>query len=228
MYKLWKQGVLNLGEILVLNYKRLGLDEPAFAFLMILARNLRENPTSWSLSEIAGLMTLDDHCCSQIFMHLVDNGFLLVEQVSDANNITQVTYSLAPLFIKLETLIKKDATVDRNADLQELALKIEQLFGVLAPRDIELVQMWMSDDGFEPAVIELALAEMQMHEIRSLKYVDKILLDWKRKNIFTVDAAKRSLIEFRHRTIGKKDFSAEQSGNPNDYYNWIEKIKQDL
>lgn len=227
MFKLWQQGAINLGEILILNYKRLGFDESTFAFVMLLARHLRENPSGWSLSEIAELMTLDLNSCSQIFMRLVEDGFLLVEQQDEKNN---VNYSLAPMFIKLENLLKKDATIDRAADLETLALKIEQLFGVLSPRDIELVQMWMSDDGFEPAIIELALSEMQMHDIRSLKYVDKILLDWKRKNIFTVDEAKRSLIEFRSRTIGKKDFGAGTTvtGNPADYYNWIEKIKQEL
>lgn len=225
MYKLWQQGALNLGEILAQNYKRLGLDESAFVFLLILARNLRENPTNWSLSQIADLMTLDFNNCSQIFMQLVENDFLLVEQNTDGFGMN---YSLAPLFVKIERIIKNDANVDRAADLQALALKIEQLFGVLAPRDIELVQMWMSDDGFEPGIIELALAEMQLHEIRSLKYVDKILLDWKRKNIYTLDEAKRSLIDFRNRTIGKKNSAHEMNENPNDYYNWIEKIKQDL
>ena len=225
MYKLWQQGALNLGEILITHYKRLGLDEPTFAFLMLLARHLRENPSGWSLSEIAELMTIDLHSCSQIFMRLVEDGFLLVEQQDEKTN---VNYSLSPLFIKLENILKKDAIVDRTADLEALALKIEQLFGVLAPRDIELVQMWMSDDGFAPAIIELALAEMQMHDIRSLKYVDKILLDWKRKNIYTVEEAKRSLIDFRNRTVEQKGLTAKTTENPNDYYNWIEKIKQEL
>jgi len=224
MYKLWQQGALNLGEILSLNYKRLGLDESSFAFVMLLARQLRENPTGWSLSEIAELMTLDLNVCSQIFMRIVEDGFLLVDQNCEKN----VSYSLAPLFIKLENMLKKDATIDRTAKLETLAAKIEHLFGVLSPRDIELIQMWMSDDGFEPAIIELALAEMQMHDIRSLKYVDKILLDWKRKNIFTIEEAKRSLIEFRSRTVGKKDFSVESTGNPSDYYNWIDQIKENL
>ena len=228
MYKLWQQGALNLGEILAITYKRLGLDESTFAFLMLLSRHLREKPTGWSLTEIAELMTLDMHNCSQIFMRLISDGFLLVEQQVDKNGNRTESYSLAPLFLKLETILKRDANIDRESDLQELALKIEHLFGVLSPRDVELVQMWMSDDGFEPAVIELALAEMQLHDIRSLKYVDKILLDWKRKNIFTVEEAKRSLINFRKRQTSQNDILNEPTGNPEDYYNWIDKIKQDL
>lgn len=228
MYKLWQQGALNLSEVLIMTYKRLGLDEMSFVFLLHLARHLRTDPSGWSLNEISELMTSDLNTCSQIFMRLVDDGFLLVEQQIGENDERNVSYSLAPLFIKLETILKNDKIVERTADLEALALKIEQLFGSLSPRDIELVQMWMSDDGFDPAVIELALAEMQMHDIRSLKYVDKILLDWKRKNIFTVEEAKRSLLEFRRLTVGKKDATNLATENPSDYYNWIEQIKQDL
>ena len=228
MYKLWQQGALNLGEILATTYKRLGLDESAFAFLMLLSRHLRDKPSGWSLSEISELMTLDLNTCSQIFMRLVSDGFLLVDQKIAEDGTRSESYSLAPLFLKLEVILKNDANIDRAADLQELALKIEQLFGVLSTRDVELVQMWMSDDGFEPAVIELALSEMQMHEIRSLKYVDKILLDWKRKNIFTVEEAKRSLIDFRKRQVGQIAPNQTPVGNPDDYYNWIDKIKQEL
>jgi len=229
MYKLWQQGALNLGEVLATSYKELGLDESAFVFLLILARRLKGQPSGWSLSDISDLMTLDLNMCSQIFMRLVEDGFLLVNSNTDEFGVRSETYSLAPLFSKLEIVMKKTATKDRENDLQELALKIEQIFGVLSPRDVELVQMWMSDDGFDTSVIELALMEMQMHNIRSLKYVDKILLDWKRKNIYTVDEAKRSLLEFRNRSsIPKSEKLGQSTSNPDDYYNWIDRIKANL
>ena len=229
MYQLWKQGVLNFGEILAMMYKRLGLDESSFAFLVLFARLIKEKPSGWSLAEITELMTIDAHVCSQIFMGLINDGLLFVESKEDDAGRRSENYSLAPLFLKIEALLKNDANVRRQHDLEVLSGKIEQLFGVLSPRDIELVQMWMSDDGFDASLIELALAEMQMHDIRSLKYVDKILLDWKRKNIYTVDEAKRSLIDFRGRKVAAYGaLNNESAGNPDDYYDWIEKIKQEL
>ena len=229
MYQLWKQGALNFGEILAITYKRLGLDESSFAFLVLFARLIKEKPSGWSLAEITELMTIDVHVCSQIFMGLINDGLLLVESKEDDEGLRSENYSLAPLFLKIESLLKNDANIRRQHDLEVLYTKFEQLFGVLSPRDIELIQMWMSDDGFDASLIELALAEMQMHDIRSLKYVDKILLDWKRKNIYTVDEAKRSLIDFRRLKVaanGSRD--NEFTGNPDDYYDWIEKIKQEL
>jgi len=229
MYELWKQGALNFGEILAITYKRLGLTESSYAFLVLFARLIKEKPSGWSLAEITELMTIDAHACSQIFMELINEGFLFVESKEDTQGRRSENYSLAPLFLKIETILKNDANVRRIVDLEALYMKIEHLFGVLSPRDIELVQMWVSDDGFDVSLIELALAEMQMHDIRSLRYVDKILLDWKRKNIYTVDEAKRSLINFRCRRVATNGSSNHESaGNPDDYYDWIEKIKQEL
>jgi len=228
MYQLWKQGVLNFGEILAITYKRLGLDESSYAFLVLFARLVKEKPSGWSLADITELMTIDAHVCSQIFMGLINDGLLFVESKEDEQGRRSEQYSLAPLFLKIEAMLANDANVRRVADLEVLYTKIEQLFGVLSPLDVELVQMWMSDDGFDASLIELALAEMQMHDIRSLKYVDKILLDWKRKNIYTVDEAKRSLIDFRSLRVGSGGANSESTGNPDDYYDWIGKIKQEL
>jgi len=229
MHELWKQGALNFGEILAITYKRLGLAESSYAFLVLFAKLMKEKPLDWSLAEITEMMTIDAHVCSQIFIELINNGFLFVESKEDARGRRSEHYSLAPLFLKIETILKQDANVRRQHDLEDLYVKIEHLFGVLSPRDIELVQMWMSDDGMDASLIELALAEMQMHDIRSLKYVDKILLDWKRKNIYTVDEAKRSLIDFRNRRLASSgSLSREPAGDPADYYDWIGKIKQEL
>lgn len=229
MYQLFKQGVLNFGEILAITYKKLGLDESAYTFLVLFARLIKEKPSAWSLAEITEFMTLEACACSQIFMKLIHDGFILVESKDDLQGRRSEYYSLAPLFLKIEVILKKEASVNRSAQLEDLSAKIEHLFGTLSSKDIELVQYWLSDDGFEIELIEIALGEMQMHDIRSLRYVDKILLDWKRKNIYTVDEAKRSLIDFRRMRFGSLETPASTSTqDPNSYYDWINKIKQEL
>ncbi|MCL1990650.1 MAG: DnaD domain protein [Defluviitaleaceae bacterium] len=228
MYQLWQQGALNFGEILAITYKKLGLDEASYTFLVLFARLMKERPSAWSLSEIMEWMTVDAHDCSRIFMALIHDGFLLVESKEDETGRRSEHYSLAPLFLKIDALLKKESQMSRVADLEALAEKIEQIFGALSPKDIELIQYWISDDGFDPSLIEIALGEMQMHDIRSLKYVDKILLDWKRKNIYTVDEAKRSLIDFRRLRNGILDTTQSSTQNQDAYYNWIEKVKQEL
>lgn len=229
MYKLWKQGALNFPEILAVTYKNLGLDERTYTFLVLFARLIKENPTDWSLAQITKSMTVDEQTCSQIFMMLIHDGFLMIKNFENEQGVKREIYSLEPLFLKIETVLKQEAASEKTNDLVELSSKLEQIFGVLSARDIELVGYWMSEDGFDVSLIELALSEMQMHDIRSLKYVDKILLDWKRKNIYTVDEAKKSLIDFRRAGTYATAFKDEKSTeNPKAYYNWIEQIKKGL
>jgi len=232
MYELWKQGLLNLNDTLALVYKKLGLDEKAYVFLVIFARMVKEQPANWTLTEVHELMTLEVVECSQIFYQLITDGFLLVESEVDATGRRNEHYSLAPLFLKIESQLKKERHAKTSADVEMLFNKIENIFGVLSPRDIERVRMWLDEDRFDVVLIELAISEMQRHDVRSIKYIDAILLDWKRKNIYTVDEAKRSLIDFRNRkTMGSRVGEVEVSAvsvNASDYRDWIGEIKEKL
>jgi len=226
MYELWKQGIVDFSSLLILAYKKLGMTEVEYAFLVLLAGVIKKNPTGWSLAEIANYMTLDTSACSQIFMKLINEGVILVNSSCDDEGRRFESYSLSPLFSMLEATMN-DVQKEANSNHQRaLFEKMEHVFGLLSPRDIEMAQMWLSD-GFSTSLIELALSEMQLHDIRSIRYVDKILLDWKKKNIFTVDLAKRSLAEHRAKTrTAPQASSATPSANPEDYYDWIAEIKK--
>ena len=234
MHDLWKNGVLSFGDLLLTIYKELGLSEVEYAFLVLFARVVKDKPSDWSLSDVADFMTIDNANCSQIFMKLINEGFLLVSSESDETGRRFESYSLEPLFLRMESVLNGARNKAMASDLEVLFGKIEQVFGVLSPRDVELVQMWMGADGMDASLIELAMAEMQMHDIRSIRYVDKILLDWKKKNIYTVDGAKRHLIDFRNRKKGNVAALSGSNGessvavNPDYYYDWISKIKGDV
>lgn len=228
MYQLFESGALNLGELLATTYKKLGLDETSYVFLVLFARIVKTNPTDWTLAHIADLMTVDVTTISGIFMTLIHDGFIVVNQLEDVAGKRHESYSLAPLFLKVETVMKKEASGKSVSTLKELSVKIEAIFGVLSPRDVELIGHWLNEDGFDATLIELALGEMQLHDIRSLKYVDKILLNWKRKNIFTIDEAKRSLIEFRRGHINPGAGTGEVVHDAAVYYDWIEQTKKEL
>ncbi len=51
----------------------------------------------------------------------------------------------------------------------------------------------MTEDKFDAELIKLAIQELNAYQIKSIRYIDKILLEWKKKNITTVEEAKRSI-----------------------------------
>jgi len=228
MYNLWKIGALNLGDLLVIYYKTMGLDETTCMFLILFAKLLKESPDEWSIKDISNLMTLETSICSQLFMRLINDGYISISAVDDKQGRRKEVYSLKPLFTMLEKITKKESAVENKDNLTQLSVKLEQVFGVLSPKDIEMIHYWINEDGFQTDIIELAVKEMQQQEIRTLKYVDKILLDWKRNNIFTIDAAKKRLIDFRRLKVETARTGYEKREVPAEYEQWVQNLKQGL
>ena len=225
MHELWKNNLLDFGALLLQHYKKLGLNEEEYVFLCLLAHQIRQSPSSWDFNSLADTMTLDQAQCSKLFIDLMERDFLVVKQKTDDQGKRFEEYSLAPVFHRIEGILSQSKTRSQ-AQMREGLFKMLQLeLGVLSPLEIEKVHLWIADDGFDPDVIEVAIGEMKANQISSLKYVDKILLDWKKKNIKTVEEAKRQLLEFRGR--GRRQGAPVlqvPAVNPDWYYDWMEEI----
>ena len=48
-----------------------------------------------------------------------------------------------------------------------------------------MIGQWLITDHYSPELIRLALREAVLNQAYSLKYIDRILLAWERKNITT-------------------------------------------
>ncbi|MDM8277294.1 DnaD domain protein, partial [Lactobacillus gallinarum] len=81
-----------------------------------------------------------------------------------------------------------------NNPLNYLSRKVEVEFGrYLSPIEREEIAQWLSVDHYTPEVIELALREAVLSQAYSLKYIDRVLLNWQRHNLKTVDEIERFL-----------------------------------
>lgn len=62
----------------------------------------------------------------------------------------------------------------------------EQEFGrSLSPIELDTLNMWLDDHDYAPELIQMALKEAVLNQVYSLKYIDRILLSWEKKNITT-------------------------------------------
>ncbi|HAX72642.1 MAG TPA: DNA replication protein DnaD [Firmicutes bacterium] len=222
MYELWKNKCLDFNLILLQTYKQLGLNEQEYVFLVCLAHFINHQPASWTFSDISNLMTVNDADCSLLFISLVERKYIVLRSKTDQEGKRYEEYSLSPLFELIEKQMSQQKNEMNAGTREEIFSLLEQKIGMLSPLDIETVHMWMTEDGFHPELIKLAIFEMSANQIKSIRYIDKILLDWKRKNISTVDDAKRELLAFRQRKMGQGTLTASQE--PVDttfYYDWM-------
>ena len=78
---------------------------------------------------------------------------------------------------------------------------IENEFGrLLSPLEIEKINTW----DYPLDVLKLAIQEASTSGNFNIKYIDKIIFNWKKKNIKSVADAKKSIAEFRESKEKKK------------------------
>lgn len=153
--------------------------------------------TNLSVSEVANLI-----------QQLIDQIYLAIEQTTDSQNRIADNYSLKPLYDKLDEYLNEHVLVKdqrqqnstkisdslENNPLNRIARQFEIEFGrYLSPIEREEIASWLNVDHYSPEIINLALREAVLSQAYSLKYVDRILLNWQRHNLKTSSEVKQFL-----------------------------------
>ncbi len=74
----------------------------------------------------------------------------------------------------------------------------EQEFGrPLSPLECETLAMWIDQDEHDASIIKAALREAVISGKLNFRYIDRILFEWKKNNIQTVEQARQQGNKFR-------------------------------
>lgn len=205
---------------LLMEYKRLGLNEIELILILQLIRYFQEENFFPTPSEIASSLTISEQQCSELLMKLMQKGFLKIDQKE--NEIYQISeaYSLNPLLEKLYA--EKPVPVDNTENTGTLFILFEQEFGrPLSPFEIEMVSAWLDDDQFLPSLIKAALRESVLMGKLNFKYIDRILREWNKKGIKSVEEARNASKNF-HQHKKTQPIQEEKKRDTSVYYNWLE------
>ncbi|WLS99633.1 DnaD domain protein [Lactobacillus helsingborgensis] len=152
--------------------------------------------TNLSVSEITALI-----------QKLIEQNFLSIDQISDKSGKIGNKYNLDQLYNQLDVLLKNKiksgnkkagnnsstSSVD-NSPLTQLVRQFEIEFGrYLSPIEREEIASWLNVDHYDPVLIKLALREAVLAQAYSLKYVDRVLLNWQRHNLKTSSEVQKFL-----------------------------------
>lgn len=152
--------------------------------------------TNFSATEIAS-----------IIQQLIDKNDLTIDQVTDEKGRIGNYYNLDRLYSKLDNLLEKNVATPKsgeettnttseidNSPLNQLMRQFEIEFGrYLSPIEREEISAWLNVDHYDPEIIKLALREAVLSQAYSLKYVDRILLNWQRHNLKTTSEVQKFL-----------------------------------
>ena len=218
-------GMIQVPNLLMEKYRQIGLDEKELVLLLQVfsfQEKGNEFPTPEQISE---RMTITSTECSSILRRLVQLDIINIEEGVE-KDIRFEKYSLTPLWIRLaEEIIrdqKQDKLVNVLQDETDLYTLFEQEFGrALSPIECESLAMWIDQDGQDPVIIKAALREAVMSGALSFRYIDRILIDWKKNGVNTLEKARDQGRKFRQ-TTSRKPNQPTASSDAVPFYNWLE------
>lgn len=216
------EGHVSVPAALFKHYADVGLNEAeCMLILQIHAYKSEGNPfpTPEQMSE---RMSISSEKCIAMLRALVKKGALALEHHQDeSNGVYSESYSLMPLWDKLLFYYfeNQQAPSEQGEDMFSL---FEREFGrTLSPIECEQMAMWKDEDEHSDPLIKMALKEAVLAGVMNFRYIDRILLEWKKNGIKTVDQAKQYGEKFRRHRQNQSE--PQKKKDPFPFYNWLEK-----
>lgn len=222
-------GQVAISQLFFKHYKTLQLSEEEAMLIMQLHSFVEKGVDFPSHTDLAHRMGLQEQQIMLCLQGLMRKGFVAIEQGTNQEHILYEKINLMPLWVRLVDCEQNIQIhqVEKQEQLEEgkLFQMFEQEFGrLLSPIEIETISMWIDQDGHTPDLIQQALKEAVLSDKINLKYIDRILFEWKKKNIKTTKAAIKQSKDFRSHTM--KTVATEQSASKPvkkaPFYNWLE------
>lgn len=206
-------------ERLLENYVSMGLNEKEIMVILQILRFLQKKNDFPTPDDLALHLTFDEKECSNILRTLIQRNFLAIEQLKNDQGQLSEAYNLNPLFEKLFT-VEEEVIPQEDGSLFIL---FEQEFGrPLSPFEIEMINSWLDEDELVPALIKAALRESVLMGKLNFKYIDRILREWKKKGIHSVEQAREASKSFHQNQTKKKDNEPTKQRDTSFYYNWLD------
>ena len=165
--------------ILVDNYKKLGLNENELSIILVTNSLIQKGVNFITPDIIALKMTLDFQEIDSCFTNLIKKEVLTL---SGTNNIQ---ISIEPLKKRLVEIfyeeLKKETDVPSSREQNDIFVLFENEFGrALSQFEVNTIKDWF-DQGNSIATIKEALNVATLAKVKTVRYIDKILLEWKRR-----------------------------------------------
>ena len=121
--------------------------------------------------------------------------FIEISTIEKEKKLKEEEISLIPLYKKISDIIISEEIEEKNDET--LLSDIEKSFGrALSPIEVEFIMNW-NKKGYSNDIILSAIKETILNGANNLKYADKILFEWNKKGIKTLEDVEKEKQEFR-------------------------------
>lgn len=178
--KLIRSNVISLNEVLIQNYKNIGLDEIDTTILVLLNLQKLNQDNALSTNSLAEKMTLNENEISERILSLLQKGYLelIIDDVT-----SQEKFSLDPVIEKISALLSEEPKQETNQEMvQKVVEYCQKIYQrILSVEELKIVHMWI-DDNYSYEEISEAVFDSLKAKKTQIKYADAILVN-RRQNM---------------------------------------------
>lgn len=221
-----KEGQITIPTALLSQYKDMKLNEQELVLLLHVLSYIEKGNDFPTPMELSSSMTLTAAECAERLRKLIQKGFIEIIADTTKDGIRFEKYSLDPLWDKLISSFlleeKQNETMNQQQEEKDIYTSFEQEFGrPLSPFECETLAMWIDEDQHDSVIIKAALREAVISGKLNFRYIDRILFEWKRNGVKTIEQAKNQGRKFRQ--YQKGNLKQEQGNQePLPFYNWLD------
>ncbi|MCD8825859.1 DnaD domain-containing protein [Staphylococcus gallinarum] len=183
------------------HYSDMGLNETELIILIKLLHSAEISNKQPSIETLQQGSTLDSREITAIIQRLIQYDLLELNVSKDEEGKFTEYMNLDKFYTRLSEIIdsieKEEIAEDNTLAFENVFKNIELTFGrALSPYEIETINQWLDVDHHELSVIQAALDEAASQNKLSFKYIDRILLNWKKNNVKTIEDSKKISRQF--------------------------------
>lgn len=186
-----KERDIIISSILFKNYKKLNITDTEFIVLIYLMNDKEFNPKKISEDlnlKMPEVLTIIDSLSSKDVIKV---------ELRKINNVREEFINFDNLYNKLTCLMVNTTEEEKSNNIFDI---FESEFGrTLSPMEYQIINGWL-DDKMNEEVVIMALKEATYNGVSNLRYIDKILYEWRNKGLNT-----KELIEQNKMNFNKKE-----------------------
>ena len=181
----FKTGNLVIPIYMLKNYKSFQLNMEEFIFLMYLY-NLG-NEVLFNPNKYIEDLNIELNDVMNYIDVLTDKGLIQVEVLKNEKGYMEEYLVLDGFYNKLALLTMDKINNDKDQNNSDIFSIIEKEFGrTLGSYETEIISAWLESNVSEDLIKE-ALKEATLNGVFNLKYIDKILYEWEKAGITTIE-----------------------------------------
>lgn len=207
--KVIKEKTYNIPSFILKNYEKLNLTAEEVLVLIVLYNHYGK--ISYDINKLLEEINLEKYKLMQLISSLEEKKIISIDLITNSKGLKEEYISLELLYDKIVNIyLDLKEETNENADIYSAFEK--ELGRTLSPMEYEIIKGWVMDK-FSDELIILALKEAVYNGVNNLRYIDKVLYGWRKKNIKN----KQDIIK------DKEKFKNRQKENIEVFdYNWLD------